>query len=78
MNVQEYFNSLSPEELAAEIARQELAALRRERDVRIAATDWWVLPDRTPTPEQLAYRQALRDITQQYSTLSDAVWPTQP
>lgn len=37
--------------------------IRMERDNIIAATDWWVLPDRTPTDEELAYRQALRDIT---------------
>lgn len=36
--------------------------LRQERDRRIAETDWWVLPDRNPTSEQLAYRQALRDL----------------
>lgn len=50
----------------AEEALQErkLTVLRWERDRRIAATDWWVLPDRTATPEQLAYRQALRDITE--------------
>lgn len=78
MNIQEYFDSLSPEELAAELAQQELAALRRERDVRIAATDWWALLDRNPTPEQLAYRQALRDITNSYASLNDVVWPEKP
>lgn len=52
--------------------------LREERDKRIAETDWWVLPDRTPTDEQLAYRQALRDITETYTSLDDVVWPTKP
>ncbi len=42
---------------------RKMTVLRFERDRRIASTDWWVLPDRTPTTEQLAYRQALRDIT---------------
>ena len=37
--------------------------VRYERDKKLAETDWWVLPDRTATPEQLAYRQALRDFT---------------
>jgi hypothetical protein len=37
--------------------------VRYERDKKLAETDWWVLPDRTATPEQLAYRQSLRDFT---------------
>ena len=52
--------------------------LRKHRDRLIAETDWWVLPDRTPTDEQLAYRQALRDITDTYTSLDDVVWPTKP
>jgi hypothetical protein len=28
--------------------------------------------------ERTAYRQALRDITNTYSNLQDAVWPTKP
>ena len=65
-------------ELALIVAAKPLVALRAERDKLIAATDWWVLPDRTPTPEQRAYRQALRDITQSYSSLDDVVWPQKP
>ena len=56
---------------------QNLQLLREERDRRIAETDWWVLPDRTPTQAQLDYRQALRDITK-YSSLDDAIWPEKP
>ena len=55
-----------------------LQKVRAERDRLIAETDWWVLPDRTPTEEQLAYRQALRDITDNYSSLDDVVWPEKP
>lgn len=55
-----------------------LQDLRTVRDQLIAETDWWVLPDRTPTQEQLDYRQALRDITNTYSNLRDVVWPTKP
>jgi hypothetical protein len=57
---------------------EPLRLLRKERDRLIAETDWWVLPDRTPTDEQLAYRQALRDITETYTSLDDVVWPTKP
>jgi len=52
--------------------------LREVRNSRLESTDWWVLPDRTPTQAQLNYRQALRDITETYSSLDDVVWPTKP
>lgn len=52
--------------------------LRAERNRRIAETDWWALDDRTMTTEQAAYRQALRDITDTYSSLDTVVWPTKP
>ena len=65
---------LTPEQIALDA----LNALRRERDVKIAETDWWVLPDRTPTQAQLDYRQALRDITNTYTSRDDVVWPTKP
>lgn len=56
----------------------QLEALRAARDEKLKFTDWWVLPDRTATQEQLDYRQALRDITDTYSSLNDVVWPTKP
>jgi leucyl aminopeptidase (aminopeptidase T) len=56
----------------------DLAGVRKQRDALLSETDWWVLPDRTPTDAQLAYRQALRDITDTYSSLDDVVWPTKP
>lgn len=59
-------------------ANMDLDELRQERDKLIIQTDWWVLPDRTPTDEQLAYRQALRDITNTYTSLDDVVWPDTP
>lgn len=60
------------------LAAEPLRILRKERDRLIAETDWWVVPDRTPTQEQLDYRQALRDITDSYSSLDDVVWPEKP
>ena len=57
---------------------ESITELRTERNKKLAETDWWVLPDRTATDEQLAYRQALRDITDTYSSLDDVVWPTKP
>ena len=52
--------------------------LRVERNKRLAETDWWASSDLTMTSEQTAYRQALRDITDTYSSLDDVVWPTKP
>lgn len=59
-------------------ARAALEEVRAERNERLSATDWWVLPDRTATQAQLDYRQALRDITDTYTSLDDVVWPTKP
>jgi hypothetical protein len=67
--------------------KEEIRLLRVERDRLIAETDWWVLPDRTPTSEQLAYRQALRDLPDTSSPVLDPTsrigisgvsWPVKP
>lgn len=63
---------------SAQKAEFSLKELRFQRDQRLSATDWWVLPDRTPTPEQLAYRQALRDITENFTSIEAVVWPEKP
>jgi len=69
-------------------AAEPMRLLREERDRLIAETDWWVLPDRTPTDEQLAYRQALRDLPENSTpvldydnwptNISGVTWPTKP
>ena len=59
------------------------AALRRERYILLRETDWWILRG-NPTQEQLDYRQALRDITNQTPKLNEwnevtgVEWPTKP
>ena len=60
------------------IAAEPLKLLRAERDRLIAATDWWAGSDRTMTAEQTTYRQALRDITDTATSLSDVTWPSKP
>jgi len=57
---------------------EPMRLLRKERDKLIAETDWWVLPDRTPTDAQKKYRQDLRDITKSATSLDDVKWPTKP
>jgi len=52
--------------------------LRAERNQRLANTDWWASSDLTMTAAQTAYRQALRDITETYTSLDDVVWPEEP
>ena len=67
-------------------AAEPLRLLRLERDRLIASTDWWVLPDRTPTQAQLDYRQALRDLPtnslnaalDEQGNLINVTWPTKP
>ena len=49
-------------------AAEPLKLLREERNRRLAETDWWASSDLTMTAEQTAYRQALRDITEDYSS----------
>ena len=60
------------------VAAEPLRLLREERNRLIAETDWWASSDLTMTAEQTAYRQALRDITNTYTSLDDVVWPTKP
>jgi hypothetical protein len=63
---------------AAEIELAELNELRRQRNQKIADTDWWASSDLTMTQAQTDYRQALRDITDTYSSYLDVVWPVKP
>ena len=67
------------EKKLAELNLEEpLKLLREERNRRIAETDWWASSDLTMTAERTAYRQALRDITNTYTSLDDVVWPVKP
>ena len=72
----------SDTELSAKVAEIQAAEpmelLRAKRNELIADTDWWESSDLTMTAEQTAYRQALRDITDTYTSLDDVVWPTKP
>jgi hypothetical protein len=51
---------------------------REKRNTLLSETDWWATSDRTMTTEQTAYRQALRDITDQAGFPTDITWPTKP
>lgn len=60
------------------VAAEPMRLLRAERNQRLANTDWWASSDLTMTEAQTAYRQALRDITETYTSLDDVVWPEEP
>ena len=53
-------------------------SVRSQRNNLLAETDWMALSDNTLTPEWAAYRQALRDITEQAGFPENVTWPTQP
>ena len=94
-NQLEWFSSDIPKPTRAQVeakieelkAAEPMRLLRIERDRLIAETDWWVLPDRTPTQAQLDYRQALRDLPDTSSPVLDGTnrigisgvsWPVKP
>jgi hypothetical protein len=75
-------------EYATEAEQQwKMNLLRRERDKLLAETDWMAVSDRTMTQQQIAYRQALRDLpdnsTPTLTTTgeldkSSVTWPVKP
>jgi len=68
----------SPDITAEDIVLANLNSLRRVRSTKLAETDWWGVSDRVMTQEQEAYREALRNITDNYTSLEDVVWPIKP
>jgi hypothetical protein len=64
-------------------AEESLEALRRERNIKLAMSDWTQLPDSPLNEEQKAewaeYRQALRDIPNTGVLSTDLIqWPQPP
>ena len=61
---------------------EPLEELRTERNAKLAETDWEIVRHKelgTNIPAALkTYRQSLRDITKDYTSLSDVVWPEKP
>lgn len=57
-----------------------LMQVREVRDVLLRESDWASGEDVPQAVKDawFPYRQALRDITDTYSSLEDVVWPTQP
>lgn len=60
-------------------AEEKLEHLRIIRNLRLGETDYWALSDTSAmTQAQIDYRQALRDITNSYTSLDNVVWPSKP
>ncbi len=59
---------------------QPLNEVRTIRNAKLAETDWTQSRDVTLTNDAAwqTYRQALRDITDTYTSLDDVVWPEKP
>tara|TARA_B100002019_G_scaffold112790_1_gene97120 strand:- start:47 stop:427 length:381 start_codon:yes stop_codon:yes gene_type:complete len=66
-----------PQELITESKWEEV---RVERNRLLTESDWTQNPDVPETTRNAwqPYRQALRDITNTYSSPNDVVWPTEP
>tara|TARA_B100000900_G_scaffold382663_1_gene370010 strand:- start:223 stop:507 length:285 start_codon:yes stop_codon:yes gene_type:complete len=63
-------------------AARNLSSLREERNRLLAETDWLIVMHKEkgtniPTAWK-TYRQELRDITNDYTSLDDVVWPEKP
>ena len=69
--------SIPAETITTIVTAHHWKCVRLKRDRLIVVTDIWALSDRSPSAAQLAYRQALRDITTQ-SDPDDITWPVKP
>ena len=56
------------------------AQVRKQRNAELRHTDWRAVKDRTMSQAWKDYRQALRDLPQEYDTANDAAdnWPVMP
>lgn len=64
---------------AVEVATElNEALMRKERNKRLAETDYLALSDATLTDEMRTYRQALRDLPANTADPANPVWPVKP
>jgi hypothetical protein len=54
--------------------------VRKMRNWHLKETDWWAVKDLTMSQAKKDYRQALRDLPQNYESANDAAdnWPVMP
>ena len=63
---------------AANANDRKAAEVRAERNAKITACDWRVLPDVSNSDVWKTYRQALRDIPAQSGFPNNVTWPDAP
>ena len=66
------------DQLAVDETANEWAALRSERNERLAETDHHALSDTTLADNMKTYRQSLRDLPASTDDPTDPTWPTKP
>ena len=62
----------------ARLLADKWTAVRRDRDRRIADTDYLALSDSTLASDMKTYRQALRDVPEDNADVDNINWPTKP
>ena len=66
----------------AEAADLDMNMVRSQRNGMLASSDWTQIGDASlgdhTAEEWRTYRQALKDIPQNYTRVSDVVWPNDP
>ncbi len=55
-----------------------MAALRQERNAKLAASDWMATSDYTMSDPWKTYRQALRDLPANTANPANPTWPEEP
>jgi len=65
-------------EAVAYLDANQATAVRKQRDEKLAATDWRYRRDQTTTQAWDDYCQALRDVPSQSGFPWEVTWPTQP
>ena len=62
----------------ARLLADKWTAVRRDRDRKLAETDYLALSDSTLASNMKTYRQALRDVPEDNADPDDITWPTKP
>jgi|AOAMet2_C43A7_35_1029302.scaffolds.fasta_scaffold15521_2 hypothetical protein len=72
------FAGLTQTQINNKIAESDLNLLRDARNKKLSITDWMANSDVTLSDEWKIYRQKLRDITKNYTSLTNVEWPVEP
>ena len=62
----------------AQLLALQSAQVRKERDAKLAETDWMASSDLTMSSEWVSYRSSLRDVPSQSGFPNTITWPTKP